>query len=679
MGAGGRDPTGLELIGYSVLLIVYLRYLSLVWIVITLYGIKATIRGQKSIGSLIDDIYGKICMAFLGPLAALVFIVIGFCTAIQNFKIFSLPSYSDIVSMRDAIRGILGGFFGSSPSPRGKIVSRGEWKDGGVIQQDNFPTKLYQYQPLDTGSEIRLLDIYPGHYADPLIGEIVSADLSSKPRYDALSYTWANEAGDARRLTHILLAKNGGTIRITENCETAIRRLRLTHKTRRVWIDAVCIDQDSHIDRDHQVSLMSEIYMTAAHIVVYTGKGTNSTDKLFDWLNGLSQQKIRIPLVGIFEDMDELDRGILTSAIRHWNSAVTIRTWLNTISIALERFWGIARAGFASIFGNPEPARKIVLSKTEISRLVKIYFKRRWFQRVWVLQEATLPDVHKISVICGTRTTTGERALHLCTLLQDDKSFSLMRIFVLVRKRVPGSKKSHLLDILIETRHRRCLNPRDKIFGVLSIARGLDKRKFPELKASYGQSVSTVYANFSAFFIRHHGPGFFLSLIKSKPKRDGLPSWAADWTVPWPNYKAVQGRDFPAASRASNIPDYEVGFGQENGREVLILQRPRVLLGYFTRNGHMDGSNETHVEAVQSLPEDEILIEMYPGLAALLHKCDAHYVFVRICPHGLSKNGVEKLVEMWSSVVVDGKLPEQTKEGLEDTSYRGPLETYKIF
>ncbi|KAL1611955.1 hypothetical protein SLS60_000178 [Paraconiothyrium brasiliense] len=552
---------------------------------------------------------------------------------------------------------------------RGRTALRREGSHDGTIEDSFSPRRPYRYQSLGVESNIRLLDVYPGSFGDAIRGEIVIADLSSTPAYDALSYTWADETGDTERSKEIWCVDDDSVIRITKNCEAAIQRLRLPSAKRRVWIDAICINQDSDTERDHQVSLMSRIYVSARQIVVYTGEATSDTDLLYDWLNELDKKEIQIPTVGFFEDIDESELGVLSGAERFWNELDPLKISLNDIATAPTRLWNTT---------GKNPDQKIALSNSQISRIVSDYFERRWFKRVWVLQEATLPDVHRIRVICGTKATTGERALHLCSLLQNEESLGLMRIFVLVRKRVRGSKRSYLLDILIETRNRGCTDPRDKIFGVLSIARGLDKGKFPELKANYGQSASTVFTNYSAFLIRHHGPSFFLSLIKAPPKQEGLPSWAADWSVPWPNYRAIKGRDFPAGSRSANISDGRAAFSEEGGREILTLDRPRILQGYFTRNGHIDDSDQTHLEEVQSLPEDEVLIEMYPGLSALLKKDGDCYVFVRICPHALSESGVMLLIEMWSRVVLDGEYPEQCGYDARDVIYLSSSEVFKI-
>jgi len=101
------------------------------------------------------------------------------------------------------------------------------------------------------------------------------------------------------------------------------------------------------------------------------------------------------------------------------------------------------------------------------------------------------------------------------SLIYKDSSASMIRIFVLVQKKMKDPKRSHLLDVIIETLDQEAGDARDKIFGVLSISSFLDRGRFPQLKADYSMTIVEVYIFYSTFFIRHHGPGFFLSLIKS--------------------------------------------------------------------------------------------------------------------------------------------------------------------
>jgi hypothetical protein len=199
----------------------------------------------------------------------------------------------------------------------------------------------------------------------------------------------------------------------------------------------------------------------------------------------------------------------------------------------LERYWNASQACwlvllYAASFTRSLVERselgekKIVLSESNLPQLVSKYFSRRWFKRVWVLQEVALPDLCTTTVICSSKVTTAERALHLFSILEKQGSSSLIWIFILLCQRIKHLQRSPLLDILIESCDCECKDLCDKIFGVLNIVCTMDKGKFPDLKTNYRHTVSVVYAYFSVFFIQHHSPGFFLSLIKSLPKLNRL-------------------------------------------------------------------------------------------------------------------------------------------------------------
>ncbi|KAF2096472.1 HET-domain-containing protein [Rhizodiscina lignyota] len=531
----------------------------------------------------------------------------------------------------------------------------------------------YQYESLAGETAIRLLRIFPGsRFEDQLVVELVTADLSYPPSYDALSYTWGDDTGNIDR-SEKLPCKNGGIICITKNCEAAIRRLRLPRKNRLVWIDAVCIDQISNIERTHQVSLMSKIYKSAQKIIVYTGEGTSETAELFDWLNSIDENELDISAPWTLEDLNSTELQNLDEPARRQVQRRRAEFWFNDVMWRIRRVW---RTSMIS-------TDRIHLSDPQVQHLVREYCSRRWFRRVWVLQEVALPPINRIQVMCGTNVTTAERALHAISQLQGDElSYNILHIFLLFRRRLKNPKRSHHLDILIATRGREASDARDKIFAVLSIAQQMDESSFPKLKADYEKSTQEVYAEFSSFFIEHHGPAYFLSLIKSPSQLEDLPSWSAHWTVPWPNCKAVKEGGFAAGSRPPDIADSSAVFevvDDVDDAKCLLLVRPKILRGYFTWNGHIDDSRETDIRQVEAVADDEVLVEMRPGIAALLKRKKDDYVFVRICPHALSEDGVHELVERWSTVLTNGegeKSAPRRVDSLHD--YLDPPQTFRV-
>jgi hypothetical protein len=58
-------------------------------------------------------------------------------------------------------------------------------------------------------------------------------------------------------------------IRFTGNGHDALRRFQDRTHTRLLWLDAICIDQKSIVERNHQVSIMATVYSRARRVLVW--------------------------------------------------------------------------------------------------------------------------------------------------------------------------------------------------------------------------------------------------------------------------------------------------------------------------------------------------------------------------------------------------------------------------
>ncbi|PVH75604.1 HET-domain-containing protein, partial [Cadophora sp. DSE1049] len=116
------------------------------------------------------------------------------------------------------------------------------------------------YPPLDASkSEIRLLRLHPASlYDGDIYCELFHTSLESDPLllYETVSYTWGKF--DVMKPSHVYL--HSQFIKVTSNLEDCLRCLRLVDKDRVIWVDALCIDQQSLSDRSSQVGLMHLIY-----------------------------------------------------------------------------------------------------------------------------------------------------------------------------------------------------------------------------------------------------------------------------------------------------------------------------------------------------------------------------------------------------------------------------------
>ncbi|KAK4039719.1 heterokaryon incompatibility protein-domain-containing protein [Parachaetomium inaequale] len=121
------------------------------------------------------------------------------------------------------------------------------------------------------GSEIRLLVLLPSEKDAPIHCRLETASLSSNPDYDVLSYAWSCPS----KYEEITL--DDTPFRVPEPLAAVLRRLRLRSKPRRVWIDAVCIIQQDHAEKEQQVLLLPRIYSQARRVYVWLGESTIGT------------------------------------------------------------------------------------------------------------------------------------------------------------------------------------------------------------------------------------------------------------------------------------------------------------------------------------------------------------------------------------------------------------------
>ena len=73
--------------------------------------------------------------------------------------------------------------------------------------------------------------------------------------------------------------RNGRPTNIHASLESALRSLRLPEESRRLWADAICINQDDKVERSQQVKVMTDVYKQASRVIVWLGpKGDRTAD-----------------------------------------------------------------------------------------------------------------------------------------------------------------------------------------------------------------------------------------------------------------------------------------------------------------------------------------------------------------------------------------------------------------
>jgi hypothetical protein len=78
------------------------------------------------------------------------------------------------------------------------------------------------------------------------------------------------------------ISLNGRTFFVTQGVYQALRELRLEGKERVLWIDALCINQADHLERQEQVQQMHQIYENAVQVMVWLGEAPRDAGPAFE-------------------------------------------------------------------------------------------------------------------------------------------------------------------------------------------------------------------------------------------------------------------------------------------------------------------------------------------------------------------------------------------------------------
>lgn len=345
--------------------------------------------------------------------------------------------------------------------------------------QSTSQTHKYLYQPLQQG-DIRLLTLEPGASESPLLVTLRHCRLSdAKDTYEALSYVWGDPTRD------VIIHCHDSQLGVTASLETALRYVRKEHEARIVWIDGICINQDDHIERGHQVPLMRYIYPGARQVIIWLGKADGFTDLALETLRQL--------------------RDVYAVENRKIEMQCSIQQLLAAGDISL--------AGVKAACD---------------------FTYRPWFNRCWTFQEAVLS--RRAEVVCGERSMSWKSFYYALLVLntsislisrnirQNKNAYRMTREWALKSK---GQHRAFLSRLLYKTEELDATDPRDKIFSLLGLA---DFENQPLFQPSYEESVQNIYIRFTRAIIKEENCLFLLAICERDGLFDDLPSWVPDWS-----------------------------------------------------------------------------------------------------------------------------------------------------
>jgi len=162
-----------------------------------------------------------------------------------------------------------------------------------------------EYQALNSGlRQIRLLELLSNPTDDKIRCKMHIVSLHDDPAFEALSYTWGEEARDRP-----ISIDDHCRTHVSVNLKTALLRLRRNDGSGRLlWIDALCINQGDIQERNSQVLMMRDIYATAQDVAVWLGEWTPSLATSSDPPRDSSDRAV--PVLRAFTSLEQIAQGV---------------------------------------------------------------------------------------------------------------------------------------------------------------------------------------------------------------------------------------------------------------------------------------------------------------------------------------------------------------------------------
>lgn len=449
--------------------------------------------------------------------------------------------------------------------------------------QDN---PLYA-MPLEPKSrQIRLLVIQPGNFDDPISCQMIYAQLDEQnnPDFDALSYVCGPPEDRVTMGVHLPGADTERSdLSIIRTAETAIRHLRNQSDPFKLWVDVACINQNNYDERAQQVRMMATIFARARLVHVWLGSGHEGHEAAVRLIRDIYNLYYHECDGGEacncrgtrHTALHELEKGYNQTEARHpiHQTILTVfKFHWNSFSHAAKEYSG----GIHS----PHP-----------SKLMPHFFGNAWFRRVWVIQEVLKSRVALVH--CGKETVTWKELTSVNSWLDSEQYQSvephlhvsganMPRIWSTLAETVRGETGSpsnscekqmpSILDVFVASLDLKSMEPRDKIFAILSLGRETSvEDKVPTLvRPNYSEKTTErVFADFTRWWIIEYKSLSILSLVHSNRYRTWQrvlcdttkppPSPRPSWTVPsdglprW--FNATLDFQFKFRASGTTVPD----------------------------------------------------------------------------------------------------------------------------
>lgn len=319
--------------------------------------------------------------------------------------------------------------------------------------------------------------------------------------YDALSYHWGTKM--SRRPIRV----NGQDVPVTENLITALEHMAKTGRyggRRKLWVDALCINQTDEHEQASQISKMRQIYGMAWNVIAWLGEERDASNAAFEVLERFAEMahdsdqrpfgELAIPSMMFFQDyfygLNELMQR------PYWS-----RLWI-VQELVLGSSSVLLHCGGRTMNWSTFCSGLNVLFRADM----------------WIIKDQLLRYEHEMHELGGPNYRAIWTTLWLHLVHKD--------IQTLARYEVEGGGSLGLRRLLDIASGSDCRDVRDKVFALVGM---MEPEIANTLTQDYSGEPSTLFATVVRSFITYYN--------NLEPLREGnpwsktnTPSWAADWT-----------------------------------------------------------------------------------------------------------------------------------------------------
>ncbi|RYP14534.1 hypothetical protein DL765_006310 [Monosporascus sp. GIB2] len=401
----------------------------------------------------------------------------------------------------------------------------------GCICSLNIASGTTLYNTILSGDHFRILEILPG-VENRLNCRLHTACLSDDTHsYEALSYTWEDPSQSSYSVfEQPPIICNGIHVSVGSNLFSALRTLRYEDRSRFIWADALCINQNDNTELSHQVQRMSSIFENASRVVIWLGNDEDGV--AFKAFSGVCD------------------------VVNAWRERAGHTDLISPATFS---------PGTEATDDQTASERDLLSANTLAWYRILELYKQSWFSRTWVIQEVALArDALVVWGECNIswewvglaaasiRTNFGRLSANTRMHMNFNHSIPIVR-----QRRVPEGVVNayfiyrvcksqrlyaplqftfhHLLQL---TRHFRCQDHRDRVFGLLGLPTSDGGSQ--GIIADYTKPVGEVYFQVACHILDCTGSIALLSsarFISSRNNISGVevPSWVPHWSEDAPS------------------------------------------------------------------------------------------------------------------------------------------------